>query len=456
MELYEFNKYFGKHNGYDKYKDSAIQLLKETIEILNEFCIDYFLISGTLLGCIRHNDIMQWDDDIDLIIDNKILAVYDEIVEKYRDNIIFAKKDNWIIKTCFKREILHIPHEKQCSEFSEKYNFPYIDLFLFGYDNDKKNIFFFNKSWDVTYFFPYRIVEFCGINVSIPYDPYKFLSINYGDTYISSVVSKNWCHKTESGIDDIKTISFLDYTKYANKPSLLMNFELYNMKNNIAIPQSFNNHGINVGIVLAGGFSSRFNSSTMKQLFCINGKKIIEYTIDAMEKLDNIIIVTNDKCFYEINELFCSNNKIILLNNNIDCRTESLHIALEYIKTNFHTNNIVIHDVARPYIKKNHIENILKECENGIVYSQYCLNLTNGLIKINKGIEFVDRNEYIETCTPICINYELAMFIYKHYFDVNNRITCEFLPIVDIMKLQYKLLFGNNNFLKKITVIDDI
>lgn len=452
MLLEEFDKYFGRHNGYEKHKPIAVKLLKETIAILNEFDINYFLISGTLLGCIRHNDIIPWDDDIDLIVDNKILLVLDKIIEKHND-IIFAKRKNWIIKTCFRKEILHIP-QIQCSEYSEKYNFPFIDLFLFGYN--KKNMVFFNKSWNVGHFFPQRNVNFCGINASIPFNPHYFLSKTYGYQYMTHVVSKNWCHKTESRVRDVKTISYLDYKIYADKPCILMDFELYNLKNNIIIPSFFNSRCDDIGIILAGGFSTRFKNDTMKQLFCINGKKIIEYSVDAMNQLNNIVIVTNDKCFYEINELYRTNTKITILINNINCRLESIKVALDHIGNKFSAKNIVIHDSARPYIQNNHIAKILNECNNECVYSQYCLKLTNGLIKMDdSGIEFFNRDEYIETCTPICINYELASFIYKNYIDGDNRITREFLHIIDIMKLEYKLLFGNNNFLKKITFIDD-
>jgi 2-C-methyl-D-erythritol 4-phosphate cytidylyltransferase len=456
----DFYKYFGKHNGYDKHKEIALQLLKETIDILNENNINYFIISGTLLGYIRHNNIIPWDDDIDLIVDKKILLFLDIIRQKY-NSIIFANKENWIIKTCFRKEIIHIPENVQCIKFSEKYNFPYIDLFLYHHDTEQNKLLFFNKLWDASYFFPNRLVDFCNLNVSIPNDPHYFLFENYGNTYMSMVTSKNWNHKNESGIQDIKTISYLDYQNYANKPSLLMDFEWINIKNNLIVPKYVKTNGSNIGIILAAGFSSRFNNVIMKQIYYLNHKKIIEYSVESMESIDDIIIVCNNKCYNDINELYNANNKITILINNIDCRIQSIKTALNFIdkyKTNI--KNIIIHDSARPFIKKKHIDNILKICENEFLYSQYCLKLTNGLIKKNtkntKNIEFVDRNEYTEVCTPICINYELASFIFKNYIDNNDSITSEFLPIIDIMNIEYKLLFENTNVLKKITVIEDI
>ena len=44
----ELKKYFDDKNGFGKYKETAIDLLKETIKFLDEFNINYFLISGTI------------------------------------------------------------------------------------------------------------------------------------------------------------------------------------------------------------------------------------------------------------------------------------------------------------------------------------------------------------------------------------------------------------------------
>ena len=49
-----------------------------------------------------------------------------------------------------------------------------------------------------------------------------------------------------------------------------------------------------IGIILAAGTSTRFNSDIAKQLYFINNKPIIEYSIDNMIQLvDRIIIVKN-------------------------------------------------------------------------------------------------------------------------------------------------------------------
>ena len=94
---------FSKECGFGDYRQTAIELLEKTIYMLDEFNINYCIISGTLLGHVRHNDFIPWDDDIDLIVDSIILDKMPEIAEKYGDELGFVVL-NYIVKTCFKHK----------------------------------------------------------------------------------------------------------------------------------------------------------------------------------------------------------------------------------------------------------------------------------------------------------------------------------------------------------------
>ena len=46
---------------------------KSTIEILNKNKIDYWICHGTLLGIVRDNKLIPWDNDVDIaFFENKI------------------------------------------------------------------------------------------------------------------------------------------------------------------------------------------------------------------------------------------------------------------------------------------------------------------------------------------------------------------------------------------------
>ena len=209
-------KYFGKNNGYGDKINIAIKLLKNTIDILEEFNIDYFVISGTLLGYIRHKSIIPWDDDIDLIVNSTINDNIDKIIEKYGDELNFFKRDNYIIKICFKDEGLFIDHKfwNTCiiqQKSDRKYMFPFIDLFIYNIKDTYIDV--FNKKFDITKFYPPTTVKMYDYNIKIPNNPQYFLRINYGSEYMTTLISNYYSHKDEKKLRIIKKINISDYIK---------------------------------------------------------------------------------------------------------------------------------------------------------------------------------------------------------------------------------------------------
>lgn len=48
------------------YQSALKEMLKDIVEVLDKSDICYFIEGGTLLGAVRHRDIIPWDDDIDI------------------------------------------------------------------------------------------------------------------------------------------------------------------------------------------------------------------------------------------------------------------------------------------------------------------------------------------------------------------------------------------------------
>ena len=192
-------RFFSKTNGFNEHKNLAIDLLKQTINILNKFDIKHFLISGTLLGYVRHNDFIPWDDDIDIIIDSSIFDKI-EAIRSYllTNNMNLLTKGNYLIKFCFNNKItLLVDKIEEFTEQSEgKYYWPFVDLFI--YKEDEEHLYFFEeKKWIKNEFFPEKKVLFNNIEVNIPNNPHYFLKLNFGDDYMYVLKSNEYSHKLQ-------------------------------------------------------------------------------------------------------------------------------------------------------------------------------------------------------------------------------------------------------------------
>ena len=210
---------------------------------------------------------------------------------------------------------------------------------------------------------------------------------------------------------------------------------------------------INIGLLLAAGHSSRFEEND-KQLYKINGKSVISFSIDLLSKnLDQLIIVTNSNNYSDISTL---NPNAVTVINDVDTRTRSIGAALDYIyKYMENVKNIIIHDGARPFITQKYIDELLLASQS-YSYVQYYLSLVNGLAKRkDSGYEIVDRKEYIELCTPVIADYKIYNNIFKNHIDKIES-SIEALPVLDSLKIPYKLIEGRHKYIRKITTIEDI
>ena len=242
--------HFSESYGFGEYKSQAIKLLKTTIDILNEFDINHFLISGTLLGYVRHNDFIPWDDDIDILVDESILTKKELIVQKYGNINLFFRTKFDSVKICFSNG-LEIPDGNWKDKavqglfpMEKKYCFPFVDMFIYesgrgthicgdddyiSIDGEIKKVFlpfsgacnrcfrfilenqivFFHNDWYKKDFFPPKQVDFLGIKCNIPNNPHKFLSENYGKDYMKVIESPTRIHKTNQEFKDIIKIDYV-------------------------------------------------------------------------------------------------------------------------------------------------------------------------------------------------------------------------------------------------------
>ena len=66
-----------------------LEILKEIDKICEKHNINYFLYGGTLLGAIRHNGFIPWDDDLDIAMLRKDYEKLEKIVSDELDSKFF-------------------------------------------------------------------------------------------------------------------------------------------------------------------------------------------------------------------------------------------------------------------------------------------------------------------------------------------------------------------------------
>lgn len=107
-----------------KYQFEVLNIARDVIRVLDQNQINYSLSGGSILGAIRHQGFITWDDDIDLNIPradyNKLLQIFDEeLGDKYylqtpemfpelgimvtqirKRNTVARRKYDWNLKEC--------------------------------------------------------------------------------------------------------------------------------------------------------------------------------------------------------------------------------------------------------------------------------------------------------------------------------------------------------------------
>lgn len=120
----------------------------------------------------------------------------------------------------------------------------------------------------------------------------------------------------------------------------------------------------NYAIILASGSSSRFGGELPKQFIEIDGKTILEHSVNAFEINENItdIIVVCNPDYIELSKEILNNkfSKIRHITTGGKTRQESSYIGVSLVEED--NANVLIHDGARPFVSQK----IINDCIEGL------------------------------------------------------------------------------------------
>lgn len=204
-------------------------------------------------------------------------------------------------------------------------------------------------------------------------------------------------------------------------------------------------------IILVAGNSTRFGKNSNKNFEKVNGKYIIEYSIEQFEKNEKVndIIIAAKKDEMEFIKSIIEKNKAktIKLVEGGKTRQESVYNCI----TKTTSEIVIIHDGARPLIKQDYINKCIEEMEkyNGAtiaVKSKDTIKISddNGVV-----ISTTERKNTWIIQTPQCFNRDILLEAHERF--KNNESITDDCMLLELSNQKVKLIEGDYTNIKVTT-----
>lgn len=206
-------------------------------------------------------------------------------------------------------------------------------------------------------------------------------------------------------------------------------------------------------IVLCAGKGSRSGLTYNKMLYRFKNKTIYEMTMEIFlndERCKQIVVVTKEEELDDLKNLI-SSKKIDYVFGGKE-RQDSVYNGLQVVKEDY----VLIHDGARPYLKRENIDDIL-ECLNK---NDACLLVVpvKDTIKVcidGNIVKTLPREQLVQAQTPQAFKTELIKRCYQKGKDENYIATDDASLVEYFENIKVKAVLGSYSNLK-ITTPDDL
>ena len=161
------------------------------------------------------------------------------------------------------------------------------------------------------------------------------------------------------------------------------------------------------GIILAAGSGKRTGLKYNKVLYEINGKKVIDYSIDSFKKytkITELILVVSEEEFEYFSSRYKSKINHIIIGGKE--RQDSVFKALQKAKNDY----VLVHDGARPYLPEHSMKDLLSDLTN---HSSLTLGVkvkdTIQEVSGNRVVKTLDRSNLIMVQTPQAFKKDILL-----------------------------------------------
>lgn len=171
-------------------------MLAKIFEFSKLMNLNVFVNEGTLLGLIRHGKIMDWDDDIDIAVDQESI---EQLVSQIEGDI-----DLHIEKYYWQQKYLYFKVWAKNGLKIDGYNhkFPFIDLWIYNKKENGNVKFNFGDSYPTEVIFPFKNVDFEETTVFIPNNYKEYLSSKY-PSWDTEIIVYPYSHRNECAFGNL-------------------------------------------------------------------------------------------------------------------------------------------------------------------------------------------------------------------------------------------------------------
>lgn len=220
-----------------------------------------------------------------------------------------------------------------------------------------------------------------------------------------------------------------------------------------------------VSIVVAGGRGTRMKSSLPKQFVEVDGKPVLAYTLESLEKnslIDAIEIVYIKGWSKEIKRIIEKYNikKAKWITCGGETVQESIRNGVYNLKNKCNNDDIVvIHDGIRPLIETDILDDVIEKCKkygnavSSMPYNEQIFLIDDGL----SSIKYIPRETLRRVSTPQAYKYGLLNKKYREAFKKKIGIYGSSYTNTMMVELGERLFFAKGSDKNiKLTTPDDL